>query len=191
MKTKIKMVLFVIAVLFVSTITAQKNDYSTYAGYVDFGDLSQFETGDQVTEVLIEEHLIRMVAKLSKHEEPELEEVLNGLKLIRVHVFETNEANTKAINERIKTFDKKLMANNWDRIVKTRSNSESANVYIKTKNEEEIQGLVVMFFNNGSEAGFVNIVGDINLDTIGKLSSKFDIPSLNSVKKYKDEDHEN
>ncbi|MEN8191375.1 MAG: DUF4252 domain-containing protein [Bacteroidota bacterium] len=167
----------------VSTGFAQKNDYSNYNGFVNFGDLEKFETGEEVTEVLIEEHLIRMVAKLAAKEEPEVSLVLDGIKLIKVHTFEVSESNSGELFDKVEKIDKTLMDEGWDRIVKTKSKEETTNVYILTNNEENIEGLVVAGFEKGGEATFVNIVGDINLETIGELGGKFDIPSIGGIHK--------
>jgi hypothetical protein len=42
-------------------------------------------------------------------------------------------------------------------------------------------GLVVLALDKPGEAAFVNIVGDINLETIGKLTNRFNIPALDKV----------
>ena len=36
------------------------------------------------------------------------------------------------------------------------------------------------------KAGFVNIVGNIDLETIGELSDKFDIPSISDLNEHED-----
>lgn len=187
MKKQLIMISVLITSLFMTGL-AQKNDYSSYNGYIDFGDLAKFETGEEVTEVLIEEHLIRMVAKLAKNEEPEVSSVLDGIKLIKVHAFEVSDGNAEELSNKVKSIDAELMNRGWDRIVKTKSKNESTNVYILTNNEEKVEGLVVASVEKGGEATFVNIVGDINLETIGELSGKFDIPHINEVHKDKDDD---
>ena len=185
MKKKLVMIVILMGFL-VSTGFAQKNDYSSYKGFIDFGNLEQFETGEEVTEVLIEEHLIRMVAKLATKEEPELSSVLDGIKLIKVHSFEISKENTEKLSNKVKEIDKTLMNEGWDRIVRTKSKEETVNVYILTNNEEKIEGLVVASFEKDGDATFVNIVGDINLETIGELSNKFDIPSIGGIHEKKD-----
>lgn len=185
MKKKLGMMVILMGFL-VSTGFAQKNDYSSYKGFIDFGNLEQFETGEEVTEVLIEEHLIRMVAKLATKEEPELSSVLDGIKLIKVHSFEISKENTEKLSNKVKEIDKTLMNEGWDRIVRTKSKEETVNVYILTNNEEKIEGLVVASFEKDGDATFVNIVGDINLETIGELSNKFDIPSIGGIHEKKD-----
>jgi len=175
-----------IFVLLLSTLTfAQKNDYSKYKGYVDFGNLSKFETSEEVTEVLIEEHLIRMVSKMAGKNEPELGSVLDGIKLIKVHTFGVSDGNYDQLAKIVSDIDKRLVKDGWDRIVKTRSKDEVVNVFILTSNEEKIDGLVVTSVEKNGEAAFVNIVGNIDLETIGELSDKFDIPSISDLNDHK------
>ncbi|MFC2084132.1 DUF4252 domain-containing protein [Bacteroidota bacterium] len=180
MKTKIRFTLLI--VLFSAIIlSAQKGDYSQYTGYIDLGDFSAFEDSEMITEVLIEGHLIRMVAKMAKNSEPELSELLEGIKLVRVNAFEVGDSQFQELQDKVNRIDKDLMSRDWDRIVKTRSRYELANVYIKTEGDDKIVGLVVATAEKGGEAAFVNIVGEINLETIGRLGEKFDIPGLDHV----------
>ena len=83
------------------------------------------------------------------------------------------------------------MNSGWKRIVKTRSDDEMANVYIKQGSNKKIVGLVVTSVENDDEAAFVNIVGTIDLATIGKLGKQFNIPQLNGVNHHKEEENEN
>jgi len=175
-----------IALIFIATLTfAQKNDYTKYKGFVDFGNLEKFENSEEVVEVVIEEHLLRMVSKMAGKNEPELSKVLDGIKLIKVHTFGVSKENYPELAAIVKDVDKKLMNDGWDRIVKTRSKDEVVSVFILTSDEENIDGLVVTTVEKGREAVFVNIVGDIDLETIGELSDKFDIPSITDLNEHK------
>ncbi|MGD8779746.1 MAG: DUF4252 domain-containing protein [Ignavibacteria bacterium] len=177
MKTQFK--LFAITMMLLSvSIFAQKKDYSKEPGYIDFGDLSSLEEGKSFTEVIIEEHLLRMVAKLAKHEEPELEKVLSGLKLIKVNSFEVTDKNIDVIKKKFDAVESKLANSKWDRIVFSKSKYERTYVYILTKADELITGLTIGTYETDGEAAFVNIVGDIDLESIGRLSDKFDIPGI-------------
>lgn len=173
----------VLVFTFAAALFAQKSDYTKYPGYIDFGDFESLEKGEEITEVVIEEHLLKMVAKLAKNKEPELSDMISGLKLIRVNTFEVSGDTYQKLEQRAEKIDKDLMGKGWDRIVKTRSRNEFANVYIKTQGDENIVGLAVATVEKDGEAAFVNIVGTINLETIGRLGDKFDIPSLDKVTK--------
>jgi len=168
--------------LFSFMLFAQSNDLKNEPGYVDFGDLSSFEGSTGVTEVILEEDLLSMLAQMSSEEDPNIMAILNGLKLVKANVFEVSQANLDELKSRIDQIDSKLTGSNWKRIVRTRSAEETANVYIK-QDSKQIVGLAVTTLEADGEAAFVNIVGTIQLATIGKLGNKFGIPHLNDVKK--------
>jgi len=73
------------------------------------------------------------------------------------------------------------MDKNWDRIVRVKKKNEVSNVYIKTVDDDKIEGLVVTNIDYDGEASFVNIVGNIDLDSIGRLSEKFNIPEIGKM----------
>ncbi len=179
MKNKI---FFAAVLFFTATLFAQKFDYSKEAGYVDFGNLSVFENSETVTEVLIEKNLLNMVAKMSKSEEPDLFKLLAGLKLIKVNVYEVDSLTFTKAADKVEKLSNELSSDGWDRLVRTKGKNENASVLIKTQGENNIVGLVVMSVDKNGEATFVNIVGKIDLETIGSLSGKFDIPELNNIK---------
>lgn len=181
MKT-LKYSLIFLSIIFFQTSFAQEKDYTKEPGYVEFGDMSSFDSGENVTEVFIEKNLLNMVGNLTKDEDPVLSELLNGLVLVKVNSYSVTEKNASSIRAKINDIEKKLSSRNWQRIVRSRNDGEFANVYIKTAGSSKIVGLVVTASDEDGEAAFVNIVGDIDLDAIGKLSKKFGIPSLDSIK---------
>ncbi len=176
-------IISIIFIMLLSVCTYAQDDYSKEPGYFDFGDLSVFEKGDGVTEVFLESNILQMVSAVTEDEEPELSAMLNGLKLVKVNVFEVSDKNEKGITSKIDDLDKKLVSQKWDRIVRSRGGDENVNVYIKTSGKTDIQGLVVTTLGKNDEAVFVNIVGSIDLKKIGKLGAKFDIPSLDKIDK--------
>jgi Domain of unknown function (DUF4252) len=181
MKTLIN-IIAILLVVSATSLVAQESDYSKYAGFANFGDLEALQDGEMVTEILIEEKLLKMVAKFTNDDE-ELSDLIGGLKLIKVNTFEVTPSNSGELMDRAKSIDKELMNNNWDRIVKTKSRGEIANVYIKTAGDDEFVGITVVTVDDGGEAAFVNIVGSINMDALGKLGNKFDIPGLDDIHK--------
>lgn len=178
-----------IALLLLSGFTMfaqnQDEDYSKYPGYVNFGDLSVFEKGDEVTEVLIDQNLLKMVAKFTKGKEDSsnaLSNLIGGLKLIRVNTFKVSPSSKGELLSKVKLIEKDLKKKKWERMVKAKSKGEITNIFVKTdNNSDKIIGLTIMSIDKSGEASFVNIVGNIDMETIGKLSNKFDIPGLDSL----------
>lgn len=178
----IKSLTILFIILFATLLFAQKEDLSKEPGYVDFGNFGSFEKGNDVTEVNLDAKILKMVSKMTESDAPNLAKMLSDLKLVKVNVFHPDEKDIPQITSKIRNLDNKLMSNGWDRIVRSRENGELVNVYIKS-NENNIDGLVVTNLDHDGEVAFVNIVGPINLELIGQLGKKFDIPSLDGIKK--------
>lgn len=182
--------LVTITILFAFTLVAQSGDVKNEPGYVEFGDLSAFETSTGVTEVTLDAELLSVLATISDQEDPNIMSVLEGLKLVKAHVIEVDDANKEDLKSRMKSIESKLAGTDWKTIVRTRNNEEIANVYIRLNSNKKITGLVVTSFEEDGDAAFVNIVGQIDLATIGKLGRKFDIPHLEGLKHHKGEEDE-
>ena len=187
MKTimKYSVMLFLTAAVLLS---AQQKDYSDEPGYVNFGDLTVFETGEAVTEIYLDGNLLQMVAKITEGEDPEVSELIRGLSLIKVNSFEVSDSNEDELREKMKSLDAKLNGKDWQRIVRRISTKELVYVYVRTGDSDKFTGLVVLALDKPGEAAFVNIVGDINLETIGKLTNKFNIPALHNVNGHREKD---
>jgi hypothetical protein len=89
------------------------------------------------------------------------------------------------MKSRLNSIQSSLKNSNWERIVRVREKGEDMSIYLKTDKNSKINGLVVAGVEGDGQAVFVNIVGDIDLEAIGRLSDKFDIPSLDEVHKHK------
>lgn len=174
--------LLIIAFIVPLTLSAQKKDYSGEKGFISFGDLSKYESGQRYTEIILEDNLLRLAAKFAKHEDPALSEMISGLKLIQVFQVEVNMDNSKELEQRVVTMSDNLMKKDWERIVRIKDGDENVSVLINLDKDANIDGLVVVAFDEGQEATFVNIVGKIDIETIGRLSDKWDIPHLDKIK---------
>ncbi len=186
MKKFFKILPIIIVIFSINLVAQEKGDYSNDPGYVDFGDLSKFYNDNDVTEVLVEKNLLKLVANATKDQDSALYNLLNGLKLVKVNSFKNNGANKDEIISKIESINKKLTSKNWDRIVHVKSGDEYTNVFIKSNSSDDtIEGLAVTTYQDDGEVTFVNIVGKINLESIGRLGKKFDIPSLGDINKNK------
>ncbi|MCH7770733.1 MAG: DUF4252 domain-containing protein [Bacteroidetes bacterium] len=184
-----KIKIIIAAIVFLSiNVLSQSTDITKEPGYVDFGDFTSIENTTNITEIILDEDLLSVLASMSDESDPNIMSILNGIKLVKANVYEISDDNKDLLRKRINEIDSKLTNSNWKRIVKTRSKDEMANVYIKLNNDKKIVGLAVTNFEKDGEAAFVNIVGNIDLATIGKLGKKFGISQLEGMKKNNDGD---
>lgn len=183
-------VLIIVAVIFTANLLnaqSSKYDYSNEPGFFDFGDLSKLESGQQVTEVLLPESMIQSIQEMSEDDE-DIKKLLSNIKFIRVSSYGITEKNMKAIETKFKEFDKDLLSKNWDRMVTTNDKKGGVNIYVKNPGKEGIHGLVILAKRKNGEATFVNIVGKLDLKSLGKIGGKFNIPNMQNMGNFTGED---
>lgn len=163
-----------------SSLWAQE-EYTKQPGYVDFSAMGIFGEEESTVEVFLKGPLLRLVSEATKGEDQELADMLSRLKLIRVQVFPLRRERAEAVKKKTDEMARRLEKEGWEMVVRVRDRDENAYVYLKTA-KDRIAGLVVMSVEPGNEAAFVNIVGDIDPEQIGRLGRKFDIEPLDSIR---------
>jgi hypothetical protein len=167
--------------LFLGPAQAQDDkEIKKHPGYVDFEAIEIPGDAEETVEVYVRGPLLKLVAQATNHEDPALSKLLSKLLLIKVNTFSIDSEISPELKQKIATIESSLLKQNWEKVVRVKERDELANVYLKMDNERVI-GLVVMAVEEGDEAVFVNIVGEIDMDSIGKLGRKFDIPKLDSL----------
>ena len=176
-------------------LAQQKEDYSKYPGYFNYKDFAQLKNAESITEVYLEEPLLKMVAGLAEGKKEGLGDALGGLKLVRVNEFKIPKSELTNMEAAIESMDNNLQSKSWDRIIRTNTRGNYTNVYIKKGSDNELVGLTIVSLeksfkgrensDDSGKATFVNIVGKIDLGTIGKLSEQLNVPGLDKAKKEK------
>jgi hypothetical protein len=183
------MLLFVAFSLLGSIVFAQMPEtYKEYPGYVDFGSFEQFQNAATIVEVSIKGPLLKFVSKATAHEDPELSDLIDKLLLIRVNVFSIEDNQLDTVNSIIQNVSKTLSSAQWERMVRVQQEGEHVEVYMQFGEADSLTGLAVMAVGDDKDregedlqAVFVNIVGTINPEQLGKLSTKFNIPELDRL----------
>ncbi len=178
MKTRMPLVPVLAALAAGFTLSSQAAESN---GYIDFGKFSPPQSGGQFVEVNIRENLIGMVAKLASAQEPEVAELLGGLKRIRVNVIGLDDANRGEMGERVERLSQELDRGGWERIVTAQDSGQAVNVFLKTREQEAVEGIVVTVIQGGKEAVLINVVGDIRPEQISVLGDRFNIEPLKKV----------
>ena len=161
----------------------QSEDVTKHPGYVDFQTVNLFGQKAADVEVYLERNLIEMVAAIARGNDPELADMLMKLKQIRVQTFEIEPQKLEAIEKKTLEMSAKFESQGWAPLVKMRDRHEGSQTYVYMKwMDNKMQGLVVMNVNaDEDEASFVNLVGEIDPEQLGKLQRKFDIHGLDSL----------
>lgn len=147
------------------------------AGFVDFGRFSPPKSGEFV-EVNIGKTIISMVARVLQQSEAEAADILRGLERVRVNVVGLDDGNREEVQKRVEAIRKQLDKDGWETVVTVKEKAEDVGIYVKTRGEEAVEGIVVTVLDGKRNAVLVNIVGNIRPEKLALLGEKLDIKPL-------------
>jgi hypothetical protein len=122
-----------------------------------------------------------MAARLTAKDEPEVTDLLKGIESVRVNVIGLDDGNRAEIETRIKGIRSQLETKGWERIVTVKEKDQDVGIYVKTRGQEAVAGLVVTVIDGGKQAVLVNIVGDIRPEKLAELGEKLNIDPLKQL----------
>jgi hypothetical protein len=160
-----------VALLISLPAIAQEDSLKDFPGYVDFGELSSI-FGEPSVQISVGESLLGLVGSLSASEDPEAAELFNRLNGVRVNVFETTAMASGAIDY-VKDTSDKLNELGWEPVVTVNSADEQVRIFMMINNSK-VEGITVMTVEE-TEAVFVNVIGSISPEELGKVMNNFDI----------------
>lgn len=150
-------------------------------GYVDFGKLNPPSGGGEFVEVNVNNSLICMATKFVEKQQPDVAQMLRGIHSVRVNVIGLSDENRADIQLRVKNLREKLEGQGWQRVVTAVQPNEDVGVYLKTRGEEAVEGLVVTVIDNHQQAVLVNVVGDIRPERLAELAEKLNLQPLKKL----------
>jgi hypothetical protein len=170
-----------IVLLAAPALAGPGEEYEKMAGYVDFAKLGLVGKFEPSIEVFLKGPLLKMVREAVKQDEPDLAGALDNIKLIRINVFDLDEIDgfdDKDLSEKTKKLAADLEKRGWEIAVRVRERDEHLYVYLLPGKNEDIDGLVVMAVEDDDQAVFVNIVGNIDPEQIGRIGRSIDIDGV-------------
>ena len=172
--------------LLIAALVAQEKS----PGFVDFGKLptsAVANSGEQV-EVNLGRAVFAISAKLFENSEPEVASLIRGLHQVQVNVVGMADDNRAAVEEHIHKLRVDLAGKGWERIVSVKDGKDDVAIFLKTRGEEAVEGLVITVLDGKKEAVFVNIVGNIKPEQIATLGEKLNIDPLKKLAPPKNKD---
>jgi hypothetical protein len=172
-----------------SALGETEKDYSKYPGYVDFDAMGVFGEVESTIEVFLKGSLLSLVREAVKDDDPELSEVLEEIRYVRVQVFPLDDLDSDVVKKKTSELAKKLEKKGWEIAVRVREDDEHVHVYLLPGKKNDIEGLVVMVVEDDDEATFVNIVGNVDPAQLGRISHSMGVDiDLGSHDYYDDDD---
>ena len=168
---KLKFLLIALSSILALPAMAQEDGLKDLPGYVDFGELETL-FGEPTVQIAVGGSLLNFVSALTSHEDPQAAKLFKRLHGVRVNVFE-NPSMTESAVDHVKSISSSLRQQGWESVVTVNSDDEQLRIFMKF-NGENVEGITVMALEE-DEAVFVNVIGDLKPDELGKVMENFDI----------------
>lgn len=155
------------------------------AGEVDFGHFAPAKAG-QFVEIDVGKGLLNFAAVVTGKQDPEIAELLQGLKRVRVNVVTLDESNREDAIGKLGTLRSELAKAGWEKIVTVKDNSgkgagDDVMIFSLMREDGTIDGLVVTVIGADNQAVVVNVVGSIKPEQVARLGEKLNIEPLKKI----------
>lgn len=188
----VSVAMVLVLLLAAPALAGPDDEYKKMAGYVDFEELGLVNEYEPSIEVFLKGPLLKLAREAVKYDEPDLAGALDNIKLIRVNVFDLDEIDgfdTESLSQSTKKMAANLEKKGWEIAIRVRERHERVYVYLLPGKDETIDGLVVMAIEDDDQAIFVNMVGTIDPEQIGRIGHSIHIDGVDLD--YLDEYYEN
>ena len=150
---------------------------SSLPGYFPLEELKILNRKELSTEINLKKPLLKIVAAVTRKEEPGFSKLVESLDAIRVWIAEPEDIDLVNVRARVEKAADWLEAHHWNAIIRTRDDGEEVHIYLREL-EGEIAGMAVLAIGNDNEVALINIVGAIDLAQLERLSEAFNLPDL-------------
>jgi hypothetical protein len=157
----------------------EADDYKSHPGYFDLSSVPDLGKTESTVEIFFTPGLARLLGAMEDGDQAS-ENLFSALKLVKVYTFDTRTNDRTRLSQKIEELSKKLLSGKWERFLRVQEEKSRSEIFTKTEGRK-MQGMVILSIDN-KEAAFVNIVGTLDFESLGRLSKRFDIPQLDTVK---------
>ncbi len=177
-----KLILIILTVLFagsVQLVNAQDSPTNKL--------FEKYSGKDGFTTVSISKDLFGLFANVNSDDPDakEMKDMMSKLNGIRVLMLENKDGADKSTMENFKNELSKIKTDNYSDLMTVKESGQEVKFLIKKKGENI--GELLLLINSGDEVGFVSITGDIDMNTISKLSKSMKFDGMENLQKL-DED---
>lgn len=167
------------AQLFVQVQAQAQQSVQNDPGFFNLSAIESWFPEEAYLEVNVGGALLDLVRQAARHEDAELSDMLGKLRGVYVRGYKVAPGEAGRIAERTSRLAQSLSSSGWETVVRVREEEERVDVFLKTA-QNRISGLVVMVVDE-EETVFVNIVGEIDPEDIGRIGGRFNVPDIPGI----------
>lgn len=168
---KARILTLAIALAALLAVPALAQDITKMPGYVDLDWIRIPDGAAEVQDIVLDPVLAGLAAGGSDAD-PALNQALAMVKSVRVKSFSlAGGVDESAVNADVKKLQERLAKGTWQRLVYMKDGDET--VTVSTLNHGgKLAGLLVLTYEPGDSATFINVVGDLDLTTLLRLATQ-------------------
>jgi hypothetical protein len=152
---------------------ARSQDQGSLRGLVDVSALSSPFGNTPTLEVDIQGPLLKLVAEASREEDAELADLLLRLHAIQVRGFSLTRGTFRAAEREAERVAQRMKDEGWNPVVNLRDTNRYVDMFV-LQNRATIEGMLLLVLDaETGETVFINIVGDIDPEEMGRIGSRF------------------
>ncbi len=142
-------------------------------GYMDLDWVHIPDGAAEIQDVVLDPVLAGLAAKGVAEDDEAMAKALSMVKSVRVKAFELAEGQDASIvTNDVKQLQERLDKGGWSQLIKSVSGDETVIVSTLYGKSGDMVGLVVLNYEKGKSATFVNVVGNLDLATLMKLAGE-------------------
>ncbi len=141
---------------------------SAQSGYYPIEEMGIFAEGDLEVDVDLSGAMLRVAAGAMEDQDERLAELVANLERVRVQVGMPSGVDAATVAQKMAAAQATLGGAGWQKILSVEESTEQVYLYA-LESAGNIVGLTVFVNEGGEEVVVVNIVGDINPETLGRL----------------------
>ena len=156
----------------------ERADLTGDPGYIDLALVESWFDEEAKIEINIKGTLLELVAEASRYEDPDLANLLTKLQAIQVRGFDVTAGQFGSVSDRMRSLARRLEDGGWETVVRVREEDEHVHMFTRIR-DGAVAGMMVMVFDEtDAESIFVNVVGEISPEEIGRIGQRFNIDPL-------------
>lgn len=174
---KISVLIGVILAVFAGFGGAQA---SAQSGYYPIEEMGIFAEGDLEVDVDLSGAMLRVAAGAMENQDAGIAELVANLERVRVQVGAPSGLDAATVAQKIAAAQATLESAEWQKILSVEESDEWVYLYA-LESAGNIVGLTVFVTEGNEEVVVVNIVGDIDPETLGRLLANMDGFDLDEI----------
>lgn len=168
-----------LVLVFALLTPAIAQELETHPGFFPLDSIGGLTSDDVSLEVNLQGAMLELVALATAEDDPELSQLVSGLRAIRVRIAPVARIDLAAMRSSFPNAARRLEETGWRAMLRAREEDEEIYMFAREV-KGEILGLTLLAFDE-EEVVLLNLVGELDLARLGSLARGLDLPLLDQA----------